>query len=117
MPTFDVEQHQVLIDFPLDPNFTWHHRLLLVPIGGSIWAWATPDESVQRGDLSLHRVIVLRRNAPFPAGRLAQTYAFDEAAFDNATLDRLMAEARDLAAVHGAPALVRRRICRFLAYL
>ena len=104
MPTLDIEQHQVLVDFPNDAHgYIWHHRILWCPVGGSVWIWATPDESVQRGDLSAHRVIVLRRNSAFPAGRLAQTYAFDDAAFDDGVLNRLMEEARGLAAVHGAP--------------
>ena len=102
MPTLDVEYVQVLVDFPLDANgFFWHHRLLVVPLGGSVWIGCTPDESIQRIDLSGHRVIVLRRNSPFPAARLAETYAFDEVGFTAAVRDRVVEECRALATVHG----------------
>ena len=61
----------------------------------------TPDESVQRVDLDDHRVIVLARNAAFPAARRNDSYVFDEDAFTPATRDRLVAACRTLAAVHG----------------
>ena len=103
MPTLDVEYTQVLIDFPQDPGvFFWHHCLLVAPLGGSMWVGVTPGESVQRTDLSLHRVVVLRRNSPFPAARLPETYAFDDAHFTPAILDRLVIECRALAAVFRA---------------
>ena len=104
MPTLDVEHSQVLVDFEEDPNYMWHHRLLLVSLGGSVWVCATPDLAIQRIDLSDHRVIVLQRNAAFPAARLAQTYSFDPADVTPAVLADLLRQARDLAAVHGAPA-------------
>ena len=103
MPTLDTELHQVLVDFPQDAGgFFWHHRLLVCPLGGSLWIGVTPDESVQRIDLADHRVVVLRRNAPFPPARVHETYAFDPAAFTPAVRDRLVQECRDLASVHGA---------------
>ena len=103
MPTLDVEQPQALIDFPQDAGgFIWHHRWLVMPLGGSLWTGVTPDESVQRIDLSLHRVIVLRRNSAFPPAPMPEIYAFDDANFTPALRDRLVAECRDLAAVHGA---------------
>ena len=102
MLTLDVEYNQVLIDFPQDAwGFFWHHCLLVVPLGGSVWVGATPDESLQRINLSPHRMVVLRRSAPFPAARLADTYSFDDANFTPALLDRLVSECRALAAVHG----------------
>ena len=103
MPTLDVGYTQVLIDFPQDPGgFFWHHRLLVAPLGGSMWVGVTPDESVQRIDLSLHRVVVLRWNSHFRAARLPETYASDDAHFTPAILDRLVIECRALAAVLGA---------------
>ena len=102
MPTLDTEFHQVLFDFFADPNgLFWHHRLLVVPLGGSLWVGVTPDESVQRVDLADHRVIFLARNAAFPAARRNDSYVFDEDAFTPAARDRLVAACRTLAAVHG----------------
>ena len=104
MPTLDVEQSQVLVDYPDDANYTWHHRLLLVSLGGSVWICVTPDLAVQRIDLSNHRVVVLQRNAAFPAARVGDTYGFDAGDVTPAVLADLLRQARDLAAIHGAPA-------------
>ena len=103
MPTLDVDFAQVCIDFPRDAGgFFWHHRLLVCPLGGSGWTGVTPDHSCERIDLSRHRVIVLRRNAPFPAARVHEIYAFDPDAWTQRVHDRCIRECRDLAAVHGA---------------
>ena len=103
MPTLDIPERQVLVDFFNDPNgFFWHHRVLLLSLGGPVWIISTPDKSVQRVDLSEHRVVVLARNAAFPQDRVAQVYGCDVADFSDAKLTRLRAEARDLATVLGA---------------
>ena len=54
MPTLDLDERQVLVDFPEDANYMWHHRLLLVSLGGSVWICSTPDLAIQRIDLSNH---------------------------------------------------------------
>ena len=103
MPTLDIDDKQVLLDFYDDANgFFWHQRILLLPLGGSVWVVATPDKSVQRADLSEHRIIVLGRSAPFPQDRVAQVYACDPADFPADELNRLRTEARALATVLGA---------------
>ena len=105
MPTLDTVHHQVLVDFYDDADgLFWHHRVLHVALGGSAWIGATPDESIQRVDLSAHRVIVLPRNGAFPAARLPEIYSFDPAAYTPAVEARLFADAQRLAAVHGASA-------------
>ena len=101
MPTLDCDERQVLVDYPNDPNLQWHHRLLLVPLGGGRWICSTPDLAIQPINLNDHRVIILQRNAAFPADRAAQTYAFDPADVDAATLARLRADAQALAQVLG----------------
>ena len=102
MPTLDVPERQVLIDFFADVNgFHWHHRLLLVSLGDGKWICCTPDQSVQRVNLADHRIVILGRNADYPADRVAITYAPDNADFDAPTLARLRAEALALAEVLG----------------
>jgi len=103
MPTLDVAESQVLIDFHNDANgFYWHHRVLLLSLGGPVWIIATPDKSIQRADLSDHRILVLGRNAAFPQDRIGQTYACDPGDFGADEMVRLRVEARSLAAVLGA---------------
>ena len=102
MPTLDTSLHQVLIDFYDDANgFHWHHRVLGVPLGGSIWIGGTPDKSIQRIDLSNHRVIILHRDSEFPAARRAATYAWDSNDWDDAYEATFMRECRSMASVHG----------------
>ena len=98
--TPDVTAQQCLIDFFDDPEgFTWHHRLLLLKGTEQKWIWATPTLEVQLGDLSLHRVIPLRRNSPYPEQYVAEIFGFDEV--DREVFQTLMADARALAAILG----------------
>ena len=97
--TLDVSLSQVLIDFFDDPNFSWHHRLLVVELGTAKWASVTPDLQVETVDLTAHRVLPLRRNAPFPARALNDMYIFDPV--DDATLAELQRECLALARVLG----------------
>ena len=101
MPALDVEYRQVLVYFPDDANgLFWHHRILIVPLGGGRWTWITPDLDVQSADLTQHRVIALSRGQAFPARRRAECYGFDP--IDPAELEPLVREARELAIVMGA---------------
>ena len=51
--TLDTKLKQCLVDFFADPNFSWHHRELLVKLDACRWVVATPDHSVQRRSLSM----------------------------------------------------------------
>ena len=65
--SLDVPEPQILIAYPEDPAFTWHHRVLLRRLTGATWVVLTPDEEVQVEDLSHHSVIAMARNSPVPA--------------------------------------------------
>ncbi|CAK0862617.1 unnamed protein product, partial [Prorocentrum cordatum] len=78
-----AEQPVVLVDYPEDPNPTWHRRLLLHELGPGRWVCATPGFSVQVLDLTGHRVLPLARSAPWPA-----QVRGDVCCFDPLTLDR-----------------------------
>jgi hypothetical protein len=94
MPTLDVEEKQVLINYDDDPNFTWHHRILLCHLEGSKWIIATPTKSLQVLDLSAHRLVILARNAPFPAAQAGDAFVADPGGFTVAEVARLRTEAR-----------------------
>ena len=104
MPTLDVQFSQVLVDYVNDANFLYHHRVLLVSLGGSRWVCATPTLSLQPIDLSDHQVIVLRRNAAFPVARRNDSFVFDPDDVPADVLADLVARANELAGVLGAPA-------------
>ena len=98
----DLPEAQVLIDFPNDGNgLLWHARLLLIqtPTPG-VWIGCTPDLSVQRIDLNVHRVISLARGQPYPPAQWAVSYVFDNPVPD-ADLRRIRQQAASLAAVLG----------------
>ena len=74
--TLDVNLTQVLIDF-FEDEFNWHHRLLVVALGGASWICVTPDLQVETVDLSAHRVLPLRRYSAFPPRAHDTMYIFD----------------------------------------
>ena len=76
MPTPDVRERQVLVDFPDDPNFEWRHRLLLVSLGDKKWIGCTPILSLQRTDLVGHRIVILPRSGPLPKDHAGNTFGF-----------------------------------------
>ena len=47
MTALDIEKRQVLVEFPLDANFMWHHRILFVKGPGATWVVGTPTFSIQ----------------------------------------------------------------------
>ena len=105
MPTLDIEERQVLVDFLGDADgFIWHHRILLLHLRDAVWIICTPDLSVQQCNLADHRLVMLGRNSPFPADRVAQTYACDLADFTPAVLTRLRGEAQAMSAILGGAA-------------
>ncbi|CAK0884216.1 unnamed protein product [Prorocentrum cordatum] len=100
--TLDLAEPQVLIDFPDDAaGLRWHHRLLLIqtPTPG-VWIASTPDYSVQRLDLNVHRVVALARNGPFPAAQWHESYVFDNP-IPAVDLARIRQQAGSLALVLG----------------
>ena len=102
MPTLDVPERQLLIDFFADANgFFWHHRILLVHVRETTWVVCTPDQSVQMLDVSQHRLVMLSRNAAFPPDRVVSTYSCDPADFTDAIMARLRTEAAAMAEILG----------------
>ena len=101
MPTLDVEQKELLVHYADDSDYQWHHRLLLIPLGGASWIWATPDLEIERADVDQFRVVVLARASAFPSRYVNDIYAFDP--MSPSILNKLLSEARSLAAVLGAP--------------
>ena len=101
MPTLDVEQKQLLVHYEDDEDYAWHHRLLLIPLGGASLIWATPDLEIERADVDQFRVAVLARASAFPTRYVNDIYAFDP--MSPSILNKLLSEARSLAAVLGAP--------------
>ena len=66
---------QIIVNYP-DNRLPWHHRILLVDLGGGKWIWATPDRTVQVGDLSTLSFKTLIRNTDFPPVT-GNIYGFD----------------------------------------
>ena len=102
MPTLDIPERQLLVDFVDDPNgFFWHHRILLHHVKDTLWIIATPDRSVQGLDVFRHRLIMLSRKSAFPADTVNAIYGCDLADFDQVTMVRLRAEAAAMAEIFG----------------
>ena len=100
MPTLGVEQKQLLVHYPDDGDYPWHHRLLLIPLGEPSWIWAaTPGYGAERADVDKLRVVLPARASAFPARYVDEIYAF--APVSPAILNKLLSEARSLAAVLG----------------
>ena len=75
----------MLIHYPADRNFQWHHRILLKKVTGGQWIALTPDLELVQHDLAeeRHRLCARHQDFPVPAG---QIYAHDE--IGRAELDR-----------------------------
>ena len=43
MTSLDIAEPQFVLEFPADPNFTWHHRVALKRVGAGRWISLTPD--------------------------------------------------------------------------
>ena len=100
--TLDIPEAQVCVDYFDGPEFSWHHRVLVVagPSAGD-WVGFSPDLEVQVIKLSEHRVVALQRAVPFPARARGEVYACG--AVSDAELERVRLEARALARVLGYP--------------
>ena len=97
--SLDTVLAQVVVDYFDDPNFQWHHRVLLVQLEGPRWIVVTPDGSVQVLDLSEHRVIPVRRHAAFPDSVRGNVYIFDP--FEDGEEESYVAQAVTLARIMG----------------
>lgn len=97
--TLDIADPQVLVNFPADPNFQWHHRLLLVRLSPGRWIALSPDHELENVDLTVVRHVVLGRREDFPPHLAADTYAFDP--ISRAELERLRRRANTMAIVLG----------------
>ena len=73
--SLDVGDQQILVHYPNNAH-PWHHRVLLVDLGGAKWIWSTPDRAVQVGDLSAVTFKTVGRNSDFPVVT-GNIYAFD----------------------------------------
>jgi len=99
MTAYDIPETQVLLYFDGDPGHSWHHRVLLVPLGNAgRWVATSTDWETEVLDLMDHVVIPLSRNTVFPA-RVADDHYTRP--LSNRALDRVRAEARALAAAMG----------------
>ena len=65
-PTLDIVERQLLESFD-DPPFPAHHRILLLPMGGSRWIVATPTLDIYMVDLAECDSAPLARASQFPA--------------------------------------------------
>ena len=73
--TLDIPEIQVIVHYPNDPEFIWHHRILLKRVSGAVWIARTPDLDNTRHDLAIQEHVVLDRNATFPQHLRHHVYA------------------------------------------
>lgn len=83
--TLDIPQRQVLITIVGNPGgFRWHHRVLCHRGEGERWVTLKPDGHQELRDISAGEVVVLGRNAAYPADRVA---ADDFVCYDHDDVD------------------------------
>ena len=75
--TLDIPEIQVIEHYPNDPEFIWHHRILLKRVSGAVWIALTPDLDLARHDLSIQEHVVLDCSATFPQRLRLHAYAHD----------------------------------------
>jgi hypothetical protein len=95
----DIQEPQVCVNFPDDPQFTWHHRILLCRVTAGRWLTLTPDHEIIAHNLNVIPNIVLDRGGEFPPGIRNHTYAFDP--IDAASLTVFKRRAKLQAAILG----------------
>ena len=81
MSALNIPERQILLQFPGDPTFTLHHRVLFVRIRDALWVVGTPDHEVGDRDLGAYpeRATPLVRAAPWPSSvNAAQIYSFQD---------------------------------------
>ena len=75
--TLDIGEIQILVNYPADPQFVWHYRVLLHRIEGATWLCLIPEHDIVRHDLGNIPHRILSRRAPFPDDIAADVYAHD----------------------------------------
>ena len=96
--SLDVVERQILCYYEDDPHFEWHHRLLLISLGGSRWLVATPTLDVHQEDFDGVPIRALARQSRFP---LECRPAFAFGAMTQEVLDGLRMTARTTAEILG----------------
>ena len=97
----DINEAQILVDFPEDEEVTWHWRGLVIQLGDSRWVGFSGDLEAEIIDLSRHRVVPLVRGAPLPA-RIGDDVYIPER-LDEAQLQLALQECAALSLLYGAP--------------
>ena len=64
--TLDLPERQVLVNFPDDADYQWHHLVLLLRGGAGKWFAGDPYGQVRFIDLTATLVVPLDRKAAFP---------------------------------------------------
>ena len=77
MSALDIKERQILVRYDDDPNFTWHHRVLLVRIASGRWVVLTPTGDLQVFDTATVRFEPLARGRPFPERCRDDCFLFD----------------------------------------
>ena len=99
--SLDIKDKQILVRYDDDDYFTWHHRVLLHRVAGSLWIVLTPDLSVQRLDLAAESILPLARADKIPARALNDCYLFDSLSAQE--LSTAKSQAKQLADILGEP--------------
>eukprot|EP00959_Pyramimonas_sp_CCMP1952_P375206 7858193-Pyramimonas_sp.AAC.1 len=77
MSALDIKERQVLVRYENDPNFTWHHRILLVRISAGRWVVLTPTHDLQILDTATVRFEPLAKGRPVPDRCRQDCFLFD----------------------------------------
>ena len=99
--SFDIAEQQVCIYFD-DPGFSWHIRILLLPLGNGRWLACSSDYDVEIIGLATCLVSPLERASPLPARIVGDHYIRQP--LDPVALERARLEARALSTALGVAA-------------
>ena len=96
----DVEEHQIAVEYPNDPNYVWHQRFLVHRLDDQRWIGFSADLESEVIDVSQARVLPLPRGGVVPARIRGQLYFVD--GLTDAELDGARAECHALSNIIGA---------------
>ena len=99
MSALDIKEKQILVRYNGDPNFTWHHRILLVRLSAGRWVVLTPTGSLQILDTTTVRFEPLARGRPVQDRCRNDCFLFDPLPVSE--LNEFSARARVLADIAG----------------
>ena len=74
MSALNIPERQILCQFPDDPTFTLHHRVLFVRIRDALWVVGTPDYEVGVRDLGAYPERVTHLVRAFHCGCRSNLY-------------------------------------------